>query len=326
MKLLKNPSSLNIPYGKKVNCTNTKTDIKRIISEEFSKPKEVCPYCSSSHIIKHGCFGHGKQRYRCKACNKTFSEVTNAIISYSKKSYEKWIEYLTCMDKGLTIRSSAARIKISSSTAFYWRHKILRALREELPGKLTGIIEVKTTYIDESFKGKRYPVFKESKSKTGEDNNDFMNIKDRRICVVSCCDRSGNIFSKALCRGSINYKKVEEALSNRIPDNSMMCVDNNMAYVSFAKIHKLSYVKIKYRNEIVNGRFNLKNSNSFEHSLRKIISRSRGVCTRYLNFYIAWVAWIMKVKDYDICETFKMIIANRNKLKTSELRMIGELG
>lgn len=35
----------------------------------------VCPYCSSTHVIRFG-FSNKRQRYRCKDCKRTFGDYT----------------------------------------------------------------------------------------------------------------------------------------------------------------------------------------------------------------------------------------------------------
>ncbi|WP_297417493.1 transposase [Clostridium sp.] len=55
-----------------------------------------CPICGSEIYIKYGSY-KGIQRYKCKKCNKTFSNTTNSLWSYSKKNPKLWIEFLELM-------------------------------------------------------------------------------------------------------------------------------------------------------------------------------------------------------------------------------------
>ena len=38
-----------------------------------------CPYCSATIFSRFGQTGNGVQRYRCKACGRTFTPITSSI-------------------------------------------------------------------------------------------------------------------------------------------------------------------------------------------------------------------------------------------------------
>lgn len=70
-----------------------------------------CPHCYSNNIIKSGKSSTGKQRYRCKHCQKRF------ITDYTYKAYlpnsDTKITQLT--KEGLGIRSTARILGISTT-------------------------------------------------------------------------------------------------------------------------------------------------------------------------------------------------------------------
>ena len=49
---------------------------------------------------------NGRQRYRCKACRKTFTDTTNTILYRTRKGNE-CITFVECMFKGYSLRKSA---------------------------------------------------------------------------------------------------------------------------------------------------------------------------------------------------------------------------
>lgn len=53
----------------------------------FSKG-EVCPHCNSTHIVKNGKL-NGKQRYKCRGCNKTFNDFTKSELSMHQIIFRK---------------------------------------------------------------------------------------------------------------------------------------------------------------------------------------------------------------------------------------------
>ncbi len=58
------------------------------------------------------------------------------------------------MINGYSIRKCAQEVKICIPTSFYWRHKILDAIRAFASiGSIGGVIEVEEAFFRESFKG-----------------------------------------------------------------------------------------------------------------------------------------------------------------------------
>lgn len=57
------------------------------ITERKNKSGYHCPDCESGHIVRYGTYSTivegdevEKQRYRCKACKKTFTDLTNTAL------------------------------------------------------------------------------------------------------------------------------------------------------------------------------------------------------------------------------------------------------
>ena len=67
-----------------------------------------------------------RQKYLCRDCKRSFSDTTNTITFHSKKSYNVWENYISCLLKGMTLADTAKEIGISVTTSFAWRHKILK--------------------------------------------------------------------------------------------------------------------------------------------------------------------------------------------------------
>jgi len=81
----------------------------------------VCPHCESESVKRHG-FYEGRQRYKCKDCNKTFSDTTNTVLTGTHYP-DKWLAYVECMLQGMSLRKIAEQLKIHVSTAFFWWNK-----------------------------------------------------------------------------------------------------------------------------------------------------------------------------------------------------------
>ena len=132
------------------------------ISERKNKNGYECPDCESEHIVRFGKYTTivdgeevKKQRYRRKACKKSFTDLTNTVL-YRTRHLNQWIKFVECMIEGYSLRKSADLIgNITHVTLFYWRHKLLSSLKQmEIPN-FEGIVEMDETYFLYLEKGQR---------------------------------------------------------------------------------------------------------------------------------------------------------------------------
>lgn len=273
-------------------------DITKSITETLARNyinlnSKTCPHCSSNHIIRNGLNSLKLQRYKCKDCSKIFSSKTNTPMSYSKKPIQKWIEYLKCMCEKLTLREAADRLKIHRNTAFYWRHKILKALKATLNDKLQGIVEIDELYINESFKGNHSKKlnFSMNREPIKRKLYGYKNLNQPKICILCCKDRADNILSQGACRGKINYIHLKDILTDKIPKKSILCANHKLFYVNFAKQIKSKLYRISNNINSKESPYNLNNVKTFSFELKKFINSFNGVATKYINFYISWFKW-----------------------------------
>lgn len=98
-----------------------------------AKQGVCCPECGQANtVIKYGHNSKGVQRYRCTQCNVTFTSMTYTFSANTKKDISTWLQYVQCMIDGLSLQKAADRCGICIRTAFFWRHKLLDAIRHKL--------------------------------------------------------------------------------------------------------------------------------------------------------------------------------------------------
>lgn len=78
---------------------------KEVKEMRFSKGR-VCCHCNGTDVVRNG-KNKGVQRYLCRSCKKSFSDLTNSATYKSKKTLDKWLRYAKCMLNGYSIRKSA---------------------------------------------------------------------------------------------------------------------------------------------------------------------------------------------------------------------------
>lgn len=112
-----------------------------------------CPRCGGRRLHRWGHFS-GRRRYRCRDCNRTFSDLTATPIERTRYP-ELWPRFCALLLNGASVRECARQLGIDKSTAWRWRHRLLDTLRSESPPSLHGIVEVHETTFAHSQKGSR---------------------------------------------------------------------------------------------------------------------------------------------------------------------------
>lgn len=92
----------------------------------FETRRPSCLHCSAPSCQRWGRFA-GRQRYRCKDCGRTFSDLTHSPFWYCKR-LTRWPVAALQMEISASVRRTAAAAGVSPTTAFRWRHVILGAL------------------------------------------------------------------------------------------------------------------------------------------------------------------------------------------------------
>jgi len=130
-----------IAYLKDMNL-NSDTGFKDIISEIQKKRYSsgfFCPHCASIKVVRFGSY-RSRQRYLCKSCKKTFTDLSSTALHYIHNK-EKFFNAAKLMLNGHTLSQTAQIVKVSIPTAFNWRHKILENLHNLEDDSLSGIVE-----------------------------------------------------------------------------------------------------------------------------------------------------------------------------------------
>lgn len=115
---------------------NTYQTILRALKKESMH----CPHCQSPQVVRFGKY-RNRQRYRCKECDRTFNELTNTPLHWIHFPLS-FMKFLECMIKGYSLHRAALSVGIKVNTAFYWRHKIIKALERVELHQNTPIVDL----------------------------------------------------------------------------------------------------------------------------------------------------------------------------------------
>lgn len=205
-------------------------DTYTTIRENRFKEGLGCIYCGSVKVKRNGKYRE-RRRYLCRDCGKSFNDLSNTPIS-GTRYLGKWGTYFHMMVEGYTLPKIAKHLKIHISTAFYWRHKILFALRSMGYQMLKGIIESDETFFKETLKGRRALDRKPKKRRGGRDKK--RGISSLKIAVVVAQNRNGQVIAQKGGTGRVRAEEIDAIIGSYIEPSSLLCTDTVTNYKKFA--------------------------------------------------------------------------------------------
>lgn len=247
----------------------------------------VCPHCEDTHVVRHGTYKGGKQRYRCRNCNATFSDMTNTPMSRTRYP-DKWEPFIECMLNGYSLRKSADILGVSFVSLFYWRHKLLDALKKTNNTPFDGIVEMDETYFLYSQKGRK-DLIRKSRKRGGVAKKRGLSYE--QVCVLIARDRSKHTVSKVSGVCAVETNSVNSIVGSLVSNENVLCSDGWRAYKSYASIKGMKHYILK-DTRVIHGIYHIQNVNNYHMRLKKWIDRFNGVASKYLDNYLAWFKFL----------------------------------
>ena len=243
-----------------------------------------CPYCSGNNVIRYG-KKHGKQRFLCKDCDKTFVTTTNTVMSMSHQSTEVWNSMIEDTLNGNALSYSEKRLGISHQVAFNMRHKILLELEAHDaadPTLLDEVSELDETFVLECYKGKQLPATIGRPARKHGAKAQKRGISDEYICICTGAQRKSNVVIKAVNRAKPSSEEVAKVFSGHIADGVLLLTDGLRSY---SILESLADCSIKNVEDEKTGFYNLNTVNNFHSVIKRQYEFYRGVATKYINRY-----------------------------------------
>jgi transposase-like protein len=278
-----------------------------------------CPRCHARAIQRWGTF-NGRQRYRCRGCQRTFSDLTLTSAAYTKRLH-LWPYYCVCMSSSFTVRRSAALTGINPATAFRWRHAILQAVdAADRSTTLTGWVEVEETGFAYSEKGRR------DLNRAPHARGVWQDLRSRcrnpRVSVPMACDRLGRVVSAILLKEHPNFEDLSTHIMSRItrPATIAAIYGPMSGYCGSAVRAGHDYQRVPRlpRDPRPTKLHHTNNVQSLIDRLRTWLLRFRGVATRYLTHYLAWHRLIDAMDALNTGSTFFRLLDASPPAKPSQ--------
>lgn len=272
-----------------------------------------CLHCNSRNVKRNGTY-RGRQRYLCADCRKSFNDMTGTPMAGTHKPTD-WLKYFELMVEGYTLPKIAERLNMHVSTAFYWRHKILNALRSLGNNPLNGIIESDETHFLESEKGRKGGIphrnARKRGRKVGDENKEKRKrgISKEQVSVVVAYDRSGNIICQTGGRGRINAEAIDKVIGGYVAASSLLCTDSATNYKKFAQMKGITHEVLPRGTHVSKKIYHIQHVNAFHSRLKRWMDRFQGVATKYMDNYMFWFRFLeLNKKLRDANKQKKMLL------------------
>lgn len=269
---------------KAVDERRVRTKALRVI--ETAKGDVKCPHCTFHKVVKNG-HARGLQRYRCVGCSKTFNATTGTSLA-GLHHKERFFQQGDCLAKGMTVREAAGVMGVSLGTAFRLRHRFLKAVVTHQPTAVTGLVEADETYFRESQKGSR-KMTRPSRKRGGK-AADAGKGKDLVPVLVAKVRGSQAVADKALT--AMTADQAEEVLKPLVGPDTLLCIDGSGALrKATAKLGVTTKsIAVSYDGRVSEGVYHVQTVNNYHERLKTWTNRQlRGVATKYLDNYLAWM-------------------------------------
>lgn len=252
----------------------------------------ICPHCGSFKYNKFG-MDKGSKRYRCKKCNRTFTEYTGTWLS---KIHKKHIaeDYIKLMNEEKSLDKIKDELGINKKTAFDWRHKILSGIENIGKGTFHGITESDETFFLFSEKGTKQ-TSRNPRKRGGSAKK--KGISDEQVAVIVTADRVSEMDLTVACIGRIKKMDIQKAIGKKVTKQTILCSDSHVSYKGFAIDKKIEHhaIRANLKQFVKQKIYHVQHVNSIDSRMKKWLGyRFMGVSTKYLQKYMNW--FILKEK------------------------------
>lgn len=268
-----------------------------------------CPHCESFMYTKFG-KDKGLRRYKCKNCNRTFTEYTGTWIS-GLHNKDKIPEFLQAVEAEYSLKKTGKKLDFAVSTAFEWRHKLLSAVEQKEETVFKGVTEADKIHFTHSQKGKKCEYRLPRKRGGGHKKG----ISEEQATLLTVMDRNGNHEFRFTNMGRITEREVKKAVNHRVNERTILCSDGHSSYKAFTKTEQIEHhILIASKGERVRGIFHIQHINSLHSYIKQFFNYDlRGVSTKYIQKYLNWKKikvkfsysfdWIKSVLYFSLLQT-----------------------
>lgn len=264
----------------------------------------TCPFCGGTDRHRWGRTRTKVQRYRCKACLKTYSGRTGSVIGrlHRPDLFMAVLRDMLDTSTPLSVRKLAHWLGLNKYTVWRWRMLMFSIIRSSQAVSFSGIIEADETYQRESRKGSREwvrpiadpqaaprPPRPRWEDFTTKGLKMMRGLSRWQFPILTVADRGGSrLFQRLPDRQAAT---IQHAMAPLVPADAVLCSDRGNGYGHLAVAHGLKHVVVggKAGTRVVSGCYHIQNVNSLHARYKKFIKPFCGPATKNLDGYIRWL-------------------------------------
>ena len=296
------------------NALNYVTGIVEEVEKEKAKkePEPPCPHCDSKSV-RNGQSKWG-QRFLCSACGKTFGRRAGSAMKSSHYGEAVWKQVIRDTIDGVSLDATASALKVSHSTAFNMRHKILLAIdtaEQAEPTRLSGVCELDDTYVLESFKGRKLPSDFWRKPRKHGAVAQKRGLSDEYVAICTAIGRDGSAVAKTVNRATPSKDEVLAVYADKIAGDALLLCDGAKSFAALGEVTGCPVVDV-FEDGRQPGFYHINTANNFHSFIKERYNQYRGVATKYLNRYNGLFARLYRGGENQVDEIYKMLCRGLN--------------
>ncbi|MFC2003434.1 IS1595 family transposase [Chloroflexota bacterium] len=238
----------------------------------------ACPRCGSLDVRN----SYTRGQYDCGSCGYQFSVLTGTMFHDTHLPLPKWFMAIYLMveaKKGISANQIKRTLNVSYKTAWYLCHRIRKAIIENNPEPLKGIVEVDETWIG----GKRSDV--------------GHGYRGNKTAVVGAVERGGDVRMKVI--SNRDRKTLHKFIKTHIaPDTEAIYTDEWPPYKGIAD-HDTRHETVNHSaEEWVRGDVHTNTvENVWSLFKRSVVGSYHKLSAKHLDAYLDELEWRFNNRD-----------------------------
>ena len=256
-------------------------------AEFYGRPVR-CPDCRRTHCVSIGSSPGGNKRFQCRDCGRKFSYLSGTVFFSTKRDFDFWERYITCMVFCPTEELASHMCGISHPTAHLWRHKIFATV----DGYQDHLILSDRIWIDETYLNDTRIMHEFGKKRK-------RGLSKDQICIVVAIDVHKNMIAIQCGNGNPTGNRIEGALLNHIKPGSVIVHDGNAAHNQL--IAKAGCTSEVYKADTDDPKYieQMQLINNMCGWLQRFLYKVIGMRMENLQSYLNWFVYLFRIKRDD---------------------------
>jgi transposase-like protein len=271
-----------------------------------------CPRCHSHDVDPWGSYHYrpGLKRYWCNGCRRTFNDLTNTLLSQSRRSLAHWIlaTFLLCLT--CSSRRIAREVGVHVRTSYRWCWWLRNtAISYEIDRQLEGTVEADELYHIAGNKGQakqggpkslgRRPRCRRKRCEPGRGHYD----KDRPA-IIAWVNRQESVVLQAV--RDFTVSTVQKAADLAVQAGSRLYTDSASSYRAL-KGYVHEFVN-HTQKEYARGDVHENRAECLFSLLKPYLRVFRGLSKYNLPGYVGFFQFLRNFRHQNACEQAERIL------------------